>query len=59
MGWLITSQVIKDIDAHYANFGASGALVCAAVGGVVMAIGASRERAVDVAVATRRAEVVL
>jgi hypothetical protein len=59
LGWLITSQVIKDIDARYANFGASGALVCAAVGGVVMAIGASRERAVEVAVATRRAEVVL
>jgi hypothetical protein len=59
MGWLITSQVIKDIDAHYANFGASGALVCAAVGGVVMAIGTSRERSVDVASATSRTGVVL
>jgi hypothetical protein len=59
LGWLITSQVIKDIDARYANFGASGALVCAAVGGIAMAIGSSRERAMDVAAATRRVEVVL
>lgn len=40
LGWLITSQVINDVDAQYANFGASGALVCAAVSGAVLAIGA-------------------
>ncbi len=27
LGWLITSQVIVDVDAQYATFGASGALV--------------------------------
>jgi hypothetical protein len=59
LGWLITSQVIKDIDARYANFGASGALVCAAIGGAVMAIGTSRTRSVDVTSATSRMGVVL
>ncbi|MFZ4720862.1 MAG: hypothetical protein ACOYMR_15660 [Ilumatobacteraceae bacterium] len=39
LGWLITSQVIVDVDARYANFGASGALVCAVIGGVVLASG--------------------
>jgi hypothetical protein len=37
LGWLITAQVISDVDAQYANFGASGAVVCAALGGVVLA----------------------
>ena len=59
LGWLITSQVIKDIDARYANFGASGALLCAAVGGVVMAIGPSRERSTNVAAAASRVDAVL
>jgi hypothetical protein len=58
LGWLITSQVIKDVDAQYANFGASGALVCAVVGGVALALGAADERASSVAITGRRVEVV-
>ena len=37
LGWLITAQVINDVDAQYANFGASGAVVCAVLGGLVLA----------------------
>ena len=36
LGWLITSQVIVDTDSRYATFGASGALVAAAFGGLVL-----------------------
>ena len=39
LGWLITSQVIVDVDAQYATFGASGALVATLLGGVVLAVG--------------------
>ena len=39
LGWFITAQVIRDVDAQYANFGASGALVCALLGGVVLGVG--------------------
>jgi hypothetical protein len=38
LGWLITSQVIVDVDAQYATFGASGALVATLLGGVVLAV---------------------
>lgn len=41
LGWFITAQVISDVDAQYANFGASGAVVCAVVGGVVLAVRAT------------------
>ena len=37
LGWLITSQVIVDADARWANFGASGALVATMIGGLVLA----------------------
>jgi hypothetical protein len=37
LGWLITAQVISDVDAQYANFGASGAVVCAVLGGGLLA----------------------
>lgn len=36
-GWAITSQVIVDADRHHATFGSSGALVTAAVAGVLHA----------------------
>lgn len=39
IGWLITSQVIVDVDAQYATFGASGSLVATLLGGVVLAVG--------------------
>lgn len=38
LGWFITAQVISDVDAQYANFGASGALVSAVLGGLVLAV---------------------
>jgi hypothetical protein len=41
LGWFITAQVISDVDAQYANFGASGAVVCAVLGGVVLAVRAT------------------
>jgi hypothetical protein len=39
--------VISDVDAQYANFGASGALVCAALGGVVLAVRATSEASIS------------
>lgn len=53
LGWLITAQVISDVDAQYANFGASGALVCAALGGCMLAFGASPARSVVPAASMR------
>jgi hypothetical protein len=47
LGWLITSRVISDVDAQYANFGASGALVCAVLGGVVLAVRATSEASIS------------
>jgi hypothetical protein len=41
LGWLITSQVIVDVDAQYANFGATGAIVATLLGGLVLAVGAA------------------
>jgi hypothetical protein len=38
LGWLITSQVIVDTDARWANFGATGALVATMIGGLVLAV---------------------
>ena len=38
IGWLITSQVIVDVDAQYAIFGASGALVVTLLGGAVLTV---------------------
>lgn len=38
LGWLITSQVIVDTDARWANFGSSGALVATMLGGLVLAV---------------------
>lgn len=38
LGWLITSQVIVETDARWANFGASGALVATMIGGLVLAV---------------------
>lgn len=37
LGWLITSQVIVDADEHFANFGASGAIVATVLGGALLA----------------------
>lgn len=38
LGWLVTSQVISDTDSQYATFGASGALVVASIGGLILAL---------------------
>ena len=35
-GWLITSQVIVDVDRHHAIFGSSGALVASALTGLLV-----------------------
>ncbi len=43
LGWLITSQVIVDVDAQYATFGASGAVVATLLGGLVLALGRGDE----------------
>lgn len=37
-GWLITSQVIVDMDRQHATFGSSGALVVSALSGVLYAV---------------------
>lgn len=42
LGWAITSQVITDTDDQFANFGASGALVATAIGGVIIAVRPTR-----------------
>lgn len=42
LGWFITSQVISDVDAQYTNFGATGAIVCTALGGAVLAFKAQQ-----------------
>jgi hypothetical protein len=47
LGWFLTAQVISDVDAQYANFGASGALVCATLGGVVLAVRATPQRSIS------------
>jgi hypothetical protein len=54
LGWLITAQVISDVDAQYANFGASGAIVCAVLGGLVLAVGATPQRTNTPAASTMR-----
>jgi hypothetical protein len=51
LGWLITSQVIVDVDAQYATFGASGALVATLLGGLVLALGRGDEMSADSLVA--------
>jgi hypothetical protein len=45
LGWLITSQVIVDTDSQYATFGASGALVATALGGIVLCASPARRTA--------------
>ena len=37
LGWAISSQVVVDADRHHAMFGASGALVVAALSGILLA----------------------
>lgn len=38
LGWLITAQVIVDADRQHATFGASGAIVVAGLGAVLVAV---------------------
>ncbi|MGC1206409.1 MAG: hypothetical protein WA880_00470 [Ornithinimicrobium sp.] len=47
LGWVITAQVINDVDAHYATFGASGALMVASVGGLILSIRSEQEPRAD------------
>ncbi len=43
LGWGITSQVIVDADRQHAMFGSSGALVVAALSGLLLVTGSTRE----------------
>jgi hypothetical protein len=52
LGWWVTAQVISNVDDQFANFGASGAVLVAGLGGVVLSIGTNVATAARPAVAS-------